>query len=395
MEGWIRVDDVNDVDNVDDAWLKASSDLEEAAALTAHLVSIRSYPGEEGEVQSAVAAWLERNGLRPELMPTEGDRPNVLARVESGPGPLLLLNGHVDTVLAARGWPSDPWQGRREGDRLYGLGACDMKSGVAAALLATRALARRRDLWRGTAIFTSVVDEEAYSIGARALVDAGISADACIVTEPGWDHPVLGGTGKVLVRGDVIGRTAHGFWPAAGINAAVEGARLVGRLDQMPLGRHPRLAATQCVLTFHSGPEQYVIMVPETARFTVNRLIVPGETGESVLAEMRALANELNSPASFEFSIDPPYYPPWEIAPDHPLVQTFARAYAAEAGHAPELGYMTGVSDANYFAADLGIPTISFGARGGNIHQLDEWVDLTTVAATIRVLLRLAVDVLR
>src|SRR5262245_39158587 len=125
-------------------WLEACSDVEEAAALTAQLVAIRSYPGEEGVVQRAVAAWLDGQGVRAELIPTEGDRPNVLARVENGPGPTLLLNGHVDTVLAAQGWSCDPWQGKRDGDRLYGLGAADMKSGVAAAMLVTRALDRDR-----------------------------------------------------------------------------------------------------------------------------------------------------------------------------------------------------------------------------------------------------------
>ena len=379
---------------VDEAWLRESSEVEEAAALTARLVSYRSYPGEEGEVQRAVAAWLAQHGLRPEFQPTEGDRPNVIARVENGAGPALLLNGHVDTVLAARDWSCDPWQGRREGDRFYGLGACDMKSGVAAAMLATRALARRRDLWRGGVVFTSVVDEEAYSIGARALVAAGLRADACIVTESSFERPALGSVGKVLVRADVTGKAAHASWPEEGVNAAVEAARLVTRLDGLPLGRHPRLTATQCVLSLQSGSDQYVITVPERARVTINRHIVPGETGESVLAELRALAASLGSPARFDFAIDPPYYPPWEIAPDHPLVRRFAAVYEAEIGRAPEFGYR-GFGDANLFSADLAVPTVQFGPRGGGFHQADEWVDLPSIGATVRVLLRLALDVLR
>ncbi|HKG24685.1 MAG TPA: M20/M25/M40 family metallo-hydrolase, partial [Thermomicrobiales bacterium] len=135
---------------LDAQWLLESSDQEEAAALTAVLVSHRSYPGEEAGVQAAVADWFAAQALSPKLQSTAPDRPNVVVRIENGPSPTLLLNGHVDTVLAVEGWSSDPWQARREGDRLYGLGACDMKSGVAAAMLATRALASRRDFWRGT-----------------------------------------------------------------------------------------------------------------------------------------------------------------------------------------------------------------------------------------------------
>ena len=376
-------------------WLDAMVDVEEAAALTAQLVAIRSYPGEEGAVQRAVAAWLTEQGLRAELLPTEGDRPNVIARVENGPGPTLLLNGHVDTVLAAQGWSCDPWRGRREGDRFYGLGAADMKAGVAAALLVMRALARARDRWRGTVIFTSVVDEEAYSLGARALVEMGIEADYCVVTESSFDHPAIGGVGKVLVRADVTGKAAHGSMPHEGINAAVEAAKLVARLDEMTLGQHPRLTSSQSVLSLHSGNDQYVITVPEKARFTINRHIVPGETGETVLAEMRALAESLHSPAHFEFAIDPPYYPAWEMDPGHPLLARFTAAYAAELGHEPTWGYNPYVADTNYFAADLGIPTVQFGARGFGFHQCDEWVDVPSIAAAVRVLLRLALDVLR
>lgn len=381
---------------MDETWLREASDAEEGAALTAHLVSFRSYPGEEGEVQRAVAAWLTAHGMQPEFADTgEADRPNVIARIENGPGPTLLLNGHTDTVLAVEGWSGDPWRGWRDGDRLYGLGACDMKSGVAAIMLAARALHRRRDLWRGTVLCTAVPDEEAYSIGAQALVRGGIEADACVVTEATSGTVMLGSIGKVLVRGDVTGRAAHGSEPEKGINAAVEGAKFLAQVDGLPLGRHPRLESVQSVLSFLSGNAQYVITVPEKARFLVNRHITPDETGESVLAQMRGLAASLGSPARFDFTIDPPYYPPWEIAPDHPYVRQVFAAFAEEMGAEPPVGYMRGLADANYFAADRGIPTIVFGPTGANYHMADEWVSVASIGATARVLLRLALKVLQ
>jgi acetylornithine deacetylase/succinyl-diaminopimelate desuccinylase-like protein len=378
---------------LDTDWLAESSDVGEAAALTGDLVSIRSYPGDEHAVQQAVAEWFTRQGMTAEMQPLPDGRQNVIVTVENGDGPVLLLNGHVDTVLAAHGWDSDPWEPRIDGDRMYGLGACDMKSGVAAAMLATRALARRRDLWQGTVIFTSVVDEEAYSVGARGLVERGVRADACIVTEAGFDNPAIGAVGKVLVRVDVHGKAAHGSWPADGINAAVEAARFVTALEDARLGVHPHMTATQCVLSFHSGSDQYVITVPERAQVLINRHIVPGETGEGVLADMRVLADSLNSAATFVLAIDPPYYPPWEIDSGHPLLETFTRAFEAETGRAPELQYNWGVADTNYFAADLGIPSIQFGPHGGDFHQANEWVDLPSIGATIRIVLRTALEV--
>jgi acetylornithine deacetylase/succinyl-diaminopimelate desuccinylase-like protein len=378
---------------IDETWLDAVSNSEEGADLTARLVAIRSYPGEEGDAQRAVAAWLTDHDLEPELQQTEGDRPNVIARIENGSGPILLLNGHIDTVLAVEGWSGDPWSCRRDGDRLYGLGACDMKSGVVAAMLTARALQQRRDLWSGTLVFSSVVDEEAYSIGARALIESGIQADACIVTESSWIYPALGSVGKTLVRGSVTGKAAHATWPADGINAAVEAARFVAQLDDMPLGEHPRLTASQCVLSFLSGSAQYVITVPEKADLVINRHIVPGETGETVLVQMRELADSLHSPATFEFSIAPPYYPPWEIDPEHPFVRLFDAAYAAETGTSPQYSYR-GFGDANLFSADLGVPTVQFGPHGANFHQADEWVDVPSIGGTVRVLLRVALGML-
>ena len=377
---------------MDDAFWRSIADPEEAAALTAHLVSFRSYPGEEGEVQRAVAAWLREQGLPAELQATEGDRPNVVARIENGPGPTMLFNGHTDTVLAVEGWSGDPWQGWRDGDRLYGLGACDMKSGVAATMLAARALARHPDRWRGTLIFSAVVDEEAYSIGARSLIASGVEADYCIVTESS-DQPCLGSIGKILIRMDVTGRATHASWPAAGINAAEEAAKLVARLDEIPLGQHPRFTGSRTLLSFHSGNEQYVITVPERARVLINRMTVPGETGEALLAELEALAAGLGSPATFEFQIDPPFYPPWEIEADHVLVQTLKRAYEIETGREPVWAY-TAFGDASLFSVEAGIPTVQFGATGSRFHESDEWVSIASIARTVRLLVRVTAELL-
>jgi acetylornithine deacetylase/succinyl-diaminopimelate desuccinylase-like protein len=376
-----------------EGWLADVVSDDEAAALTSELVSYRSYPGEEGPVQRHIAAWLEAAGLQPEFQETQGDRPNVIARVENGVGPTLLLNGHTDTVLAVEGWSSDPWTPRRDGDRLYGLGAADMKSGVAAAMLATRALHQRRDDWRGTVIFTSVVDEEAFSIGAHALIDSGLRADYCIVTESAWEWPALGSVGKTLLRIDVTGKASHASWPWEGINAATEAARLVARLDELPIREHPLMRGSRAVLNFSSGNDQYVITVPERARVILNRMIVAGESSEDVVAEVQGLIDELDSPATFEISVDPPYYPPWETSAEHPLAQAVARAYRTETGRDPSWSY-AGFGDMNLFSEEAGIPTVMIGPAGHRYHQADEWVDVPSIAAASRLLVRVAHDLL-
>lgn len=379
---------------IDTDWLAAHSDVEEAAALLAELVAIRSLPGEEGAVQERVAAWLTEQGMTPVVEDVEPGRPNVTVTIENGDGPTLLLNGHVDTASIDPRWDPARIFGFREGGRFYGLGAGDMKAGVVAAMMATRALNGHRERWRGTVIFTSVIDEEAYSKGAHALVDGGIKADYCVVTESSWDHPCLGAFGKVLVRVDVTGKAAHASWPHLGVNAAVEAARFVARLSEVPLGSHPRIEPSQCVLTLKAGPDKYEsIVVPESARVLINWHTVPGETAEDVIGRLRALVATLDSPAEFAFAIDPPYYPAWETPVDAPIARAFAAAYAAEAGHEPDYAYR-GYGDMNLFSTNAGIPTVMFGPRGGGFHEAGEWVDLPSIGATVRVLLRLARDLL-
>jgi succinyl-diaminopimelate desuccinylase len=153
------------------------------------------------------------------------------------------------------------------------------------------------------------------------------------------------------------------------------------------------MRGSRCVLSFISGNEQYVITVPEKARVILNRMIVAGESSESVLAEVQALVDDLQSPARFELAIDPPYYPPWETEADHPLALALARGYEAETGHGPEWSY-GGFGDMNLFSEEAGIPTVMIGPRGDNFHQANEWVDVPSIAATSRLLVRMALDLL-
>ena len=153
------------------------------------------------------------------------------------------------------------------------------------------------------------------------------------------------------------------------------------------------MRGSRCVLSFTSGNGQYVITVPEKAQVILNRMIVAGESSASVLAEVQALIDDLESPATFELAIDPPYYPPWETDAEHPLALALARAYQAESGRQPEWGYR-GFGDMNLFSEEAGIPTVMIGPRGDNFHQADEWVDVPSIAATSRLLVRLTLDLL-
>jgi len=153
------------------------------------------------------------------------------------------------------------------------------------------------------------------------------------------------------------------------------------------------MRGSRSVLSSNSGSAQYVITVPEQSRVILNRMIVAGESSQSVLAEVQSLVGDLHSPAHFELSIDPPYYPPWETDTEHPLALALARAYKTETGKSPQWG-SAGFGDMNLFSENAGIPTAMIGPRGASYHQADEWVEIPTIATTSRLLVRLACDLL-
>src|SRR5947208_11278670 len=164
-------------------------DRSRLASVLADLVSIESInpelvPGGSGERRIAryVADFLTGAGLDSEVVEVGAGRFNAVGVLRGkGGGPRLMFNGHVDTVGVAG--MEAPFSARVEDGRLYRRGAQDMQGGVAAVLVAVETLAREGPL-DGDIVVAAVAGEEDVSAGTRALLRAGVTADAAIVTEP-------------------------------------------------------------------------------------------------------------------------------------------------------------------------------------------------------------------
>ena len=142
---------------------------------------------EEGAAR-LVAHQLRDFGWTPEMDPVAPGRPNVYAVVEGGrPGPTLMFEGHTDVVTEGDpdAWTTDPFGADIRDGRLYGRGSADMKSGLVAALFATRAVADEGP-FPGRIVLAALVDEEGMMAGARHFVSTGRAAgiDAAICCEP-------------------------------------------------------------------------------------------------------------------------------------------------------------------------------------------------------------------
>jgi acetylornithine deacetylase/succinyl-diaminopimelate desuccinylase family protein len=355
--------------------------------LLADMIQIDSVVGNEGPLAAYLAQALNHLGIDCELHEVEPGRSNVYARLQGrGPGKRLNLNGHTDTVPVCEGWLTPPHEPVVRGGRIYGLGACDMKAGIACILTVLRAFADSGLPFSGELSFSAVIDEEAFSRGARAMLETDLAdCDAIVLAEPyagDESKPIpLGITGKVLYDIRVEGRAAHGFRPHLGINAIEEAARILSALDRLPMHTNPSFGrGNTCTLKIEGGYEIYSVVVPDHCCVEINRLLVPGESADTALADMRQLIDTLDLQAKTYVSLKPPRYEPFLVSPDTPIMRIFHQVYQHVQGRDPQYAYCAGITDANVFA-EKGIPCLHLGPVRGNVHQPNEYVDIDGLGA--------------
>jgi succinyl-diaminopimelate desuccinylase len=357
--------------------------LDEAYTLNLlkQLIAIPSVIGQEQTVAEFIEAELRSLGLETTLQMVEAGRPNVLARLPGdGPGKRLHFNGHTDTVPVVAGWETDPFTALEDEGRLYGLGSCDMKAGLACAMSMLRAFVRSRYRFPGELSFSAVIDEEAYGKGAHALMETDFRhVDAILVMEPFAGDEAgplpLGITGKVLYDIHVYGRAAHAFHPQAGVNAIEAAGRILANLDRLALTEHPTFGkGNYSTLKIEGGYEIYSVVVPEYCRLEVNRLLVPGETSDSAVRDMEELIASLNLPVRVEVKTKPPRYEAYAIDRQSPPVELLAAVYNEVFGHLPRFQYAYGITDANIYAGEHQIPCLHLGPPASVPHQKNEYV---------------------
>ena len=349
--------------------------VDELAELTGRLVAIEStnpdlVPDGVGEVEIAafVAAWLEEAGLEVDLYEAASGRPNAVAVARgTGGGRSVLLNAHMDTVGVA-GVESPFTPVVRDG-HLHGRGAGDMKGSLAASMLVGAAAVREG--FRGDVIVAAVADEEVGSLGTEALVRR-TTADAAIVTEPTEEVVAVAHKGFVAFEVETVGRAAHGSRPDLGIDAiAAMGpvlsgiAALDGRL-RSGVG-HPLLGTGSVHASVIEGGQEYS-SYPAGCLLKGERRTIPGETVDDVLAELEEIAAGTGATVRLPF-----HRGPFETAADAPVVAALHR----HLGHDAVGGVAFWADSA--LLAQAGIPTVVFGPIVGDIHGVDEWIDLASL----------------
>lgn len=338
-------------------------------------------------------------------------RPNVAATWQgSGGGKSLLLSGHSDTVpRGSESWSRDPFGATVEDNRLYGLGANDMKGGIAAMLMTLEILKETGIQLRGNLLVETVVDEEFGGVnGTLAARLRGHNADAAILCEPSQNMICPAQTG---------GRTAHITLRSAEGGILSEGAAqaplveqihyFLGKVGEFVRKRRERTPIHELYADSADPVPVWVtkiwcggwgtkepITLPDRCKIELYWQTMPGEEKEMIDQEFYSWLEELTSSRPDLFSQKPDVHFPIQWLPAsaidsrHELVTTLAGAFRQVTGIQPLVRGIGGPCDMFVFHQHFNAPAVLFGPRGGNTHAPDEWVDIDSTLVTVETLAR-------
>jgi succinyl-diaminopimelate desuccinylase len=333
-------------------------------------IRIPSISRHEADMGAFLASILSDAGLDVQVVEAEKGRPNVLASARAPrPGPVLLLNDHMDVVPPGPRdeWEVDPFGGVIRDGWLYGRGAVDSKGGLCAMIMAAEIFAAAGGPERGELFLTAVCDEEVGGqLGTRHLLKEGlIRGDFGIVAEPTGNRIEIATKGVLHVEVTTKGRMAHGGRPWLGINAIEQMARLVMRLDglraQLATRRHPLVGSPSIFVGTIAGGT-VANMVASDCRLVLDRRVIPGESSADALAEIQALLDDLAAAdPDFKGAARPVLdWPSVEVGTDCPVLPALRRAIHEVTGREPDIGGKDGGTDAAWIHQATGIPMVHF-----------------------------------
>ncbi len=362
-------------------WTYLDARRDEVLEFTRTLIATPSPnpPGDERAVAQVVAdklaefqvddvVWLAQHETRPNLIATiPGD----------GPGRRLILSGHLDTKPAGDmdAWETDPWDPvLRDGD-LVGLGCGDMKAAVAGMVYAGGALKANGGFF-GELVLVFTADEEAGSVlGSKWLAEQGhLAADVAVIGEPSgiveeWEAVHVISRGAALFKIRITGTQMHSSISDRihGVNATVQMARLIERMDQemkdyLTFEPHP-LCPTGPTVNVGVMAEAGVFygVYPGKAEFACDIRTLPGMTEESVSDDVQrflddAMADEPELAAELVWEL---MVPATEISSDEPIVEELLTAANDVLGTTPAVDAFPGTTDAAAIQLTSGIPTVA------------------------------------
>lgn len=353
-------------------------------ALTAELIRRPSVTPEDAGALEHLAALLRDAGFVVTWI-DRGDVRNIHARWGTA-GPVFGFNGHTDVVPPgdAHAWRHPPFAAAEEDGFLYGRGACDMKSGVAAFVAAAIDFVSETPP-EGSVVITVTGDEEgAGTDGTRAILDwmaeNGEGMDHCVVGEPTCPETMgemmkVGRRGSMTAYFTAYGVQGHAAYPHRAKNPLPALVRLLDRLagHKLDAGTRHFDPSTLAITTVDTG-NTATNVIPGEARAVVNIRFNDAHSSASLSSwieeEADLVAQEYGVGIAARFHVSGESF----LTPPGPLSELVAAAVEAETGRRPEASTSGGTSDAR-FVKDL-CPVVEFGLVGQTMHKVDERVEI-------------------
>lgn len=365
----------------------------DAVALTRDLIRFRTInpPGEEEACARHLGSLLEAAGYKCDYVMLGEGRANLIARIGGRTGkPPLAFTGHIDVVpLGARAWSMDPFAADTAQGRIYGRGASDMKSGVAAFVAAAIDSAPRLAAGPG-AILIITAGEETGCTGANHIVATAREllgqAGALVVAEPTSNRPMVGHKGALRLKVAAKGVTAHASMPHEGVNAVMKAARAIARLDDFDfnVARHAVMGApTLNVGWMHGGMN--INSVPDLAEVGLDIRTIPQQSHAAIERQLASfLGNEVEvSKLDEAVSI-------W-TEPGAAWMQGVFATVAGVTGEKHAIAAAPYFTDASALTpAYGGIPTVILGPGPAALaHQTDEYCEIAAIEQAKEICARL------
>jgi succinyl-diaminopimelate desuccinylase len=377
-----------------------------------------------------VGTRLARRGMKIEYVRAEGTpgdndtypRINIIARHEgSGSGPCVHFNGHLDVVQTGAGWTVDPFGGLVRDGKVYGRGACDMKGGIAAAIVAVEALIDSGIDLPGAIEISGTVDEESGGYGGVAyLAERGWFSkprvDHVIIPEPlNVDRVCIGHRGVWWAEIETLGRIAHGSMPFLGDSAI---RHMTAVLEKFETELYPALAArhsdmpvvpdgarqsTMNINSVHGGEgEEYeglpVPCVADSCRIVIDRRFLIEEALDSVKGEVKALLDGIAAQRpNFRYHLRELF----SVAPtmadrNGPVASATAKAVHQILGREAQIVCSPGTYDQKHIDRIGKLKDcIAYGPGVLDLaHQPDEWVGIADMVDSAKVMALSTLDLL-
>jgi len=340
-------------------------------------------------------------------------RINVIARrASAAPGPCVHFNSHIDVVQSGAGWTLDPFAAVVKDGRVYGRGACDMKGGLAASIIAVEALIESAAALPGTLEISGTTDEESGGYGGvHYLAERGWFSpprvDHVIIPEPlNVDRVCIGHRGVWWAEIETHGRMAHGSMPFLGdcavrhMHAVVDRferdlyPKLAARRTDMPVVPSGARHSTLNINSIHGGQAETTgypaPVVPDSCRMVIDRRLLIEESIDAAKGEVRELLEQLvKDRAGFRYSIRDIF----EVRPtmgdrDGPVARSTAAAIRRVIGRDPEFICSPGTYDQKHIDRVGKLrDCIAYGPGILDLaHQPDEYVVIEDMVNSAKVM---------